>query len=77
MANTDLVTRIQARLGDIPIESTAAHGIAPDYIEATLIAWLAREFIADRPSTPPPSPAPATPSASAPYGPRHRSRRVP
>ena len=54
VANTDLVARIQARLGDIPIESTAAHGIAPDYIEATLIAWLAREFIADRPINTPP-----------------------
>ena len=48
-ANTDLVARIQARLGDTHIESTAAHGIAPDFIEATLIAWLAHEFIADRP----------------------------
>jgi len=54
VANTDLVTRIQARLGDIPIESTAAHGIAPDYIEAALIAWLAREFIADRAINTPP-----------------------
>ena len=54
VANTDLVTRIQARLGDIPIESTAAHGIDPDLLEATLIAWLAREFIADRAINTPP-----------------------
>ena len=26
-----------------------AHGIDPDFVEATLIAWLAREFIAGRP----------------------------
>ena len=54
VANTDLVRRIQARLGDTPVESTAAHGIDPDFLEATLIAWLAREFIADRPINTPP-----------------------
>ena len=48
VANTHLVERIRARLGDIPIESTADHGIDPDFVEATLIAWLAREHIAGR-----------------------------
>ncbi|MEX2499521.1 MAG: anhydro-N-acetylmuramic acid kinase [Wenzhouxiangellaceae bacterium] len=53
-ANTHLVERIRARLGEIPVESTAAHGIDPDFIEATLIAWLAHEFIADRAINTPP-----------------------
>jgi len=54
VANTDLVGRIQTRLGDTLIESTAAHGMAPDFVEATLIAWLAREHIAGRPINTPP-----------------------
>jgi len=49
VANTHLVERIRTRLGDIPLESTAMHGIDPDFIEATLIAWLAREHLAGRP----------------------------
>jgi len=48
VANDDLIARIRARLGDTPIESTAAHGIDPAFVEATLIAWLAREHVAGR-----------------------------
>jgi len=48
VANDDLIARIRARLGDTPIESTAAHGIDPAFVEATLIAWLAREHLAER-----------------------------
>jgi len=54
MANTHLVGRIQARLGATPVESTAGHGMDPDFVEATLFAWLAREFIAGRPINTPP-----------------------
>lgn len=54
VANTDLVQRIRTRLSGIPIESTADHGIAPDFMEATLIAWLAHEFTAGRPINTPP-----------------------
>jgi len=54
VANADLVKRIGNRLGDIPLESTAAHGIDPDFMEATLIAWLAHEFIAGRAINTPP-----------------------
>jgi len=54
VANTDLVKRIGERLGNIPLESTAAHGIDPAFVEATLIAWLAREFIAGRAINTPP-----------------------
>ncbi len=53
-ANADLIARIQAHLGNTPVESTAAHGIAPDFIEATLIAWLAHEYNAGRPINTPP-----------------------
>ncbi|MDT8410705.1 MAG: anhydro-N-acetylmuramic acid kinase [Wenzhouxiangellaceae bacterium] len=52
--NADLVGRIEKRLGAVPLESTARHGIDPNFIEATLIAWLAREFIANRPINTPP-----------------------
>lgn len=54
VANTDLVRRLEARLGGTPIESTAEHGIDPDFVEATLIAWLAREFMAGRAIDTPP-----------------------
>lgn len=49
VANTHLVERIRARLGDVPLESTADHGIEPDFVEATLMAWLAHQFIAGQP----------------------------
>jgi len=49
VANTHLVERIQARLTGIPLQSTAAHGIDPDFVEAILIAWLAHEHLAGRP----------------------------
>ena len=31
------------------IESTAVHGLDPDYVEAMAFAWLARETLAGRP----------------------------
>lgn len=31
------------------LESTAAHGLDPDFVEATAFAWLARETLAGRP----------------------------
>lgn len=56
VANKDLITRIRRRLdaelesgADIPLESTANHGIDPDFVEATLIAWLAHQHIAGEP----------------------------
>ena len=45
--------RLMARLGEelpgIRIESTSAHGLNPDYVEAMGFAWLARETLAGRP----------------------------
>jgi len=53
-ANTDLIARLRRRLGDIEVQSTAEFGIDPDFVEATLIAWLAREFIEGRAVDTPP-----------------------
>ena len=44
--NTDLLCRIQGLLPGIPVLSTAAHGLDPDWVEAVLFAWLARERLA-------------------------------
>jgi len=47
--NPVLMRDIAASLGRIPLESTAAHGLDPDYVEAAAFAWLARETLAGRP----------------------------
>jgi len=41
--NTFLMRRIAAALPDVVVESTARHGADPDWVEALLFAWLARE----------------------------------
>lgn len=41
--NTRLIERIAARLPGVVIESTAAHGLDPDFVEAMAFAWLARQ----------------------------------
>ena len=47
--NPALMARLAARMPDAVVESTAAHGIDPDFIEAMGFAWLAREALAGRP----------------------------
>ena len=47
--NPVLLQRIAARLPGVIIESTAAHGVDPDFVEAMGFAWLARETLARRP----------------------------
>lgn len=47
--NPVLLQRIAARLPGIVVESTAVHGVDPDFVEAMGFAWLAREAIAGRP----------------------------
>lgn len=47
--NPLLLARIGAHLPDVLVESTAAHGLDPDSVEAMAFAWLAREAIAGRP----------------------------
>ncbi len=41
--NPTLIEKIAAKLGDIPIESSAIHNMDPDHIEAMAFAWLARQ----------------------------------
>lgn len=47
--NPRLMARIAARLPDCIVESTAGHGLDPDYVEAMGFAWLARQTLAGRP----------------------------
>ena len=47
--NPLLMQRISARLPGVVVESTAAHGVDPDFVEAMGFAWLARETLAGRP----------------------------
>jgi anhydro-N-acetylmuramic acid kinase len=46
--NADLVRRLRRQLGQIPLHSTSDFGIDPDWVEAVLFAWLARERLAGR-----------------------------
>lgn len=46
--NAYLMNRLQALLPGIPVNSTASAGLDPDWIEAILFAWLARERLSDR-----------------------------
>ena len=47
--NRYLRQRIDANLPNAVVTSTADYGIAPDWVEATGFAWLAREWLAGRP----------------------------
>lgn len=47
--NPLLLARLAAHLPGVVVESTAAQGLDPDYIEAMGFAWLARETLAGRP----------------------------
>ena len=47
--NPPLLRAIAARLPGARVESTAAHGLDPDFVEAMGFAWLARETLARRP----------------------------
>ncbi|RXR00292.1 anhydro-N-acetylmuramic acid kinase [Pseudoxanthomonas composti] len=47
--NPRLLDRIAAHLPEVVVESTAVHGLDPDYVEAMGFAWLARETLAGRP----------------------------
>ena len=46
--NKDLVRRIRARLPGVEVHATATAGLDPDWVEAALFAWLARERLAER-----------------------------
>jgi len=47
--NRHLLERLRTRLPGLPVRSTAEHGLDPDWVEAVLFAWLARERLAGRP----------------------------
>ena len=47
--NLHLMNRLAARLPKVIVESTTHHGVNPDWIEAILFAWLARERLKGRP----------------------------
>lgn len=53
--NPDLLGRVRRRLASgTALESTTRHGLDADLVEATLVAWLAREFIEGRAVDTPP-----------------------
>jgi len=46
--NPLLLERLGRALGGLPLASTADFGLDPDYVEALLFAWMARERLAGR-----------------------------
>ena len=51
--NDFLLERIQLAFGDIPVETTADHGLDPDFKEAVCFAVLAHEFLNGQPTSVP------------------------
>lgn len=47
--NTDLMARLAAALKDLPLKTTDALDLHPDWVEAVAFAWLARETMEGRP----------------------------
>jgi anhydro-N-acetylmuramic acid kinase len=47
--NGALLERLRARLPGVAVDSTALHGLDPDFVEAVAFAWLACETLAGRP----------------------------
>ena len=43
--NRDLMERLRARLKPLPLATTDALGLAPDWVEATAFAWLAHQTL--------------------------------
>jgi anhydro-N-acetylmuramic acid kinase len=60
--NTVLMQRLQQRLPKVQVESSAARGLDPDYMEAMGFAWLAQQTLEGRPGN--------LPSVSGARGPR-------
>lgn len=46
--NSKLLSNLRERMPHVTIESTDAHGLHPDWIEAAAFAWMARETLAGR-----------------------------
>jgi anhydro-N-acetylmuramic acid kinase len=47
--NAQLMERLRAQLPGVRVESTAAHGLDPDFVEAAAFAWLAAQTLAGLP----------------------------
>lgn len=47
--NPRLLAALADAMPDAIIDSSAAHGLDPDFVEAMAFAWLAREYLAGRP----------------------------
>ena len=47
--NRHLMARLQANLPGMAVDTTAAHGLDPDWVEAAAFAWLAKQRLADKP----------------------------
>lgn len=47
--NPVLMQHLRELLASMQIDTTEAHGLHPDYVEAAAFAWLARETLANRP----------------------------
>jgi len=47
--NARLLQRLAANLPEASVESSAAYGVDPDFVEAMGFAWLARQALAQRP----------------------------
>ncbi|MDQ7016300.1 MAG: anhydro-N-acetylmuramic acid kinase [Gammaproteobacteria bacterium] len=43
--NTNLIQRLQQKLPEMNVESTAREGLDPDWVEAILFAWLAKRTL--------------------------------
>ena len=51
--NPALMRAIGDAIAPVALETTAAYGIDPDFLEAMAFAWLARETLAGRPGNRP------------------------
>ena len=51
--NTALMERLGVLLADTAMESSAVHGIAPEWVEAVAFAWLAQARLNDKPGNAP------------------------
>ena len=47
--NAALMAALADALPGVAVESSAAHGLDPDFVEAMAFAWLARETLSGRP----------------------------
>ena len=47
--NAAMMARLSSRMPGMIVESTAIHGLDPEFVEAMGFAWLARETLAGRP----------------------------